>query len=55
MNEDSILAELDELNDQLIVCTLLAKRKLQNGNVSGAYQMLTDAIKAIEDLREQFP
>ena len=51
---EMILLELNELEDILTVSRLLAIRKIKNGDRSGADEMLSDAVRAIESIRDRF-
>lgn len=57
MNEfqtKELLHELDELEDTLTVCRLLAIRRIKNGDTVGTDEMLADAVRAIEQIRDRF-
>ncbi len=52
--KDMLIDELKELKDTLEVARLLATRRIKNGDISGADEMLFDAIYAIQNIRDRF-
>ncbi len=52
--KDELIHELKELEDTLDIARLLAIRRIKNGDISGADEVLFDAIYAIQNIRDRF-
>lgn len=49
-----ILHELNDLNDTLTCCRLMAIKRIKKGDIAGADEMLADAVRTIESIRDRF-
>lgn len=57
MNEfqkTELLQELKDLEDTLICYRLMAIKRIKNGDIAGADEMLADAVRTIEQIRDRF-
>jgi len=54
-DKEQLLIRIEELKDDITASIIIAKKRLKKGQIFESYEMLSDAIKAIEDVREQFP
>jgi uncharacterized protein YerC len=52
MNDEQIIEKIQELEDELTVARLLAIRRLKKVDRAACWDVLSDAIKAIENIRD---